>query len=253
MGETRVSRVLILLVLCLVVGAIVPSPGQAYSYGNPNEEKIAEAYKKVVAALNEKPPNWAVARSEIEAQAAEMAKEFGQETVDTLLRLVDNQQADAVVHEFQVVLVRNVERRLTNLEAVFDNYGQAKLLLAKAYATYEALSPIVQRQDAEKDKLLRAQFEQALTALGNPGLFGVGKKEPNPEQYAKAKATILRELKAIFKTDAAYSGHAQGSDGSSSLASQSVVKESSRWGIVAAIVAVAAGVVGLLLWLSRRT
>lgn len=247
----RVSRVLILLVLCLVAGTIVPSLGQAYSYGNPNKETIAEAYKKVVAALNEHPPNWAAARSEIEAVAPEMAKEFGQETVDTLLRLLDEQQIDAVVREFQIVLVRNVERRLTNLEAVFDNYGQDKLLLAKAYATYEALSPIVQRHDAEKDKQLRAQFEQALAALGNPGLFGVGKKEPNPEQYAQAKETILHELKAIFKTDAAYTGHAQDGDGSS-LVSQSVAKESHRWVVLAAIVAVAAGVVGLLLWISNR-
>ncbi len=50
------------------------------------------------------------------------------------------------------MLVLNVARRLANVEKNFDNYDTSKRLLAKAFATYKALSPIVQQNDAELDE-----------------------------------------------------------------------------------------------------
>ena len=35
----------------------------AYSYGNPNEEKVAEAYKQMVTKLDENPANFKEAKS----------------------------------------------------------------------------------------------------------------------------------------------------------------------------------------------
>jgi hypothetical protein len=171
---------------------------------------VAEAYKAIVSALGQNPPDYATVSSQLDGIKAEMEKEFGSDQVNRVQEAVNNQDSGRIISEFQVVLVRNVERRLDNLGKIFDDYPQAKLLLAKAQATYTALAPTVQEKNPETDQEISDCFNQALEALGNPGLFGVGKKAPDRELYDKSAATIVNDLKSVFNTTAAYEGHQKG-------------------------------------------
>lgn len=187
-----------------------PNQVDAYSYGNPNEDAIATAYTDMVAAMLKEPPNFAVVQGILDSISDELVKEFGQEQVNRIQEAINDQDVDRVTYEMKVVLVRNMERRLINLTENFEDYPQAKTLLAKAFATYEAMSPEVAGEDPELDQSIRTSFDQALEALGNPGLFGVGKVESNQPLFEEKKDYILNEVKEFFGTEAGYQGHTKG-------------------------------------------
>ncbi|MBY6269619.1 hypothetical protein, partial [Parageobacillus thermoglucosidasius] len=179
----------------------------AYSYGDPNEEKVAEAYKQIAEKLNEQPPNFAEARAIFETVKEEIDMHMGKEPSQAVLSALDKKDKEAVLKNMEKILVLNIARRLENVEKNFAQYDTSKRLLAKAFATYEALSPMVQGKDAALDKQLKDEFNKALQSLGNPGLFGVGEKETDIEQFKKSKETILTSLQKQFGLKSLKVGH----------------------------------------------
>lgn len=185
----------------------IPISVFAYSYGDPNEEKVAEAYKQMAEKLNEQPPNFAEACAIFETVKEEIDMHMGKEPSQAVLSALDKKDKEAVLKNMEKILVLNIARRLENIEKNFEQYDTSKRLLAKAFATYEALSPMVQGKDAALDKRLRDEFNKALQSLGNPGLFGVGEKETDIEQFKKSKETILTSLQKHFGLKSLKVGH----------------------------------------------
>ncbi|MGJ7035196.1 hypothetical protein [Anoxybacillus eryuanensis] len=197
-----------ILFFCLsliLIFTSAPMSSFAYSYGDPNEEAVAEAYKEMVAKVQEK--KFDEVKAIYETVQKEIDMHMGPEPSTIILEAIENKDADTIVSAMQKVLVLNVARRLENVEKNFDHYDTSKRLLAKAFATYKALSPIVQQKDAELDKKLKQQFDVALQSLGNPGLFGVGKKESNIDQFKESKKTILQALQDQFELEDVETGH----------------------------------------------
>ncbi|MCX8001785.1 MAG: universal stress protein [Anoxybacillus mongoliensis] len=197
-----------ILFFCLsliLIFTSAPMSSFAYSYGDPNEEAVAEAYKEMVAKVQEK--KFDEVKAIYETVQKEIDMHMGPEPSTIILEAIKNKDADTIVSAMQKVLVLNVARRLENVEKNFDHYDTSKRLLAKAFATYKALSPIVQQKDAELDKKLKQQFDVALQSLGNPGLFGVGKKESNIDQFKESKKTILQALQDQFELEDVETGH----------------------------------------------
>ncbi len=189
----------------ILIFTSVPMSSFAYSYGDPNEETVAEAYKEMVAKVQEKKFN--EVKAIYETVQKEIDMHMGPEPSQLILEAIENEDDETIISVMQKVLVLNVARRLENAERNFDNYDTSKRLLAKAFATYKALSPIVQQKDAELDEKLKQQFDVALQSLGNPGLFGVGKKESNIEQFKESKQTILQALQDQFELESVETGH----------------------------------------------
>ncbi|GAA3320898.1 hypothetical protein GCM10020331_033790 [Ectobacillus funiculus] len=77
----------------------------------------------------------------------------------------------------------------------------------KGFATYETLSPIIASKDKELDTKLRGEFNKALEALGNPGLFGVGKKGSKQGSVRRKQKSFLSNLQTEFKVESLKSGH----------------------------------------------
>ncbi|WP_078413971.1 hypothetical protein [Priestia abyssalis] len=197
-----------MLLLCLVMIFIINShiiQVSAYSYGDPSEETVAEAYKEMAAKLNESPPNFAGAKAVFETVQEELDMHMGTEPSETILKDIENEDGEAVIQDMQKVLVLNIARRLESIEKKFEEYSTSKLLLAKAFATYEALSPVV--QDNNVDSEIRAEFDKALESIGNPGLFGVGQKEANIDAFKESKENILGSLQKQFKLPSLEVGH----------------------------------------------
>ncbi|MED0686279.1 hypothetical protein [Anoxybacillus ayderensis] len=189
----------------ILIFTSAPMSSFAYSYGDPNEEAVAEAYKEMVAKAQEK--KFDEVKAIYETVQKEIDMHMGPEPSAIILEAIENKDEDTIVSAMQKVLVLNVARRLENVEKNFDNYDTSKRLLAKAFATYKALSPIVQQNDAELDEKLKQQFDVALQSLGNPGLFGVGKKESNINQFKESKQTILKALQDQFELENIETGH----------------------------------------------
>jgi hypothetical protein len=202
----RRSFLAALLVLLLVIAAI-PSTALAYSYGNPNEEAVAENYKQVVAKLNQQPPDFAGAKDAFKPIQEELDMHMGKEPAQAILKALDDKDKAAAIDAYQKTLVLNVARRLESIVKDFNNYEQNKLLLAKSLATYEALSPVVKAKDPAVDEKIRASFDKALESLGNPGLFGVGVKPADQPAFVAQKDTILKTLQEQFKLESLEVGH----------------------------------------------
>lgn len=192
-----------------LVAALVPGPrAAAYSYGNPNQEALADAYTAFAAAVAAEPRDWTEAGRQVTAVAEEVRLHFGPCALQALAQAVGDRDAEQALRRFRELLVLNVARRVEHAASTLgQDYVSAKTLLAKAYATYEALSPLVKAEDAALDARLRQDFDAMLGALGNPGLFGVGKRDPDPEEFARREQAVLAALQARFGPERLDVGH----------------------------------------------
>lgn len=204
MKKRILSSVFFLTLICTLA---VPDLAQAYSYGDPTEEKVAEAYSEMSAKLNESPPKFDEANKIFASVKDEIQLHMGDDAVQAVQSELDNEDKEAVITNMQQVLVLNLSRRLENAESDFEEYDTTRKLVGKADATYKTLSPVVKETNAELDETIKNEFEVLLDSLGNPGLFGVGEKESDEEQFAESKKVILDGLKDHFDMKSVESGH----------------------------------------------
>ncbi|MFK2827042.1 hypothetical protein QYG89_15425 [Bacillus sp. B190/17] len=193
--------------LVFVLNSMFSATAHAYTYGDPNKEDVAEAYKEMLIKLDQNPPNFAEARKIYDSVKKEIDMHMGPEPSKIILDRIEAKDKEAAIENMEKLLVLNIARRLESIESKFTEYDTSKKLLAKAFATYEALSPRVEAVNPDLNKELKADFDQALNALGNPGLFGVGKKESDLDAFKENKEAILSALQKEFKLKSLEVGH----------------------------------------------
>lgn len=195
------KRLLIALMLMTVFSVTAAMPVWAYSYGDPNEEELATMFKDATAKIQSE--DWAGATAVYQAKRSEIESHFGAGVAVTLDRNLEAKDKAAADQNLKALLVLNLERRFEYGAADIEDYSKSKLLLAKARATYDALEPYIQAKLPNETAKLRTAFDAALEALGNPGLFGVGKKPINKEEYDKQTSYILNTVRPLFPYKAA--------------------------------------------------
>lgn len=195
------------ILVCLAFSSIFSGPVSAYTYGDPNKEEVAEAYKEILIKLEENPPDFVEAKKIYDSVKKEVDMHMGAEPSEIILASIELEDKEAVIENIEKLLVLNIARRMESIESKFTEYDTSKKLLAKAFATYEALSPRVEAQHPDLDKEIKGDFEEALNALGNPGLFGVGEKESDLEAFKSNKKEILSNLQKEFQLKSLEVGH----------------------------------------------
>ncbi|WP_134704078.1 copper amine oxidase N-terminal domain-containing protein [Ammoniphilus sp. YIM 78166] len=196
------------LLLSLFLGLIMifqSSAVGAYSYGKPDQEDIGEVYKLVYAELNKNTPDWAKMATEFAKVKAEIANPHHYGPVSPQIAAyietkIANKDKSGLIENYKALMVLNIERRLAFTGKSFSDYPTAKLILAKGYATFRDLRPTITDAIpagtlAELDKDFHTMVDDA---IGNPGLFGVGKKEPNKALYDSLQNKIVNTLKPKF-------------------------------------------------------
>ncbi|BBI31342.1 hypothetical protein [Cohnella abietis] len=182
------------LVAMLLLLWVAPVQVSAYSYGDANTEDIAETFKLIEASLSGASPNWKTVREAYKTRRSEIKSHFGEAVAITLDKNIEAKEAELLTANFKAVLVLNLDRRFTYASKDVKDYAGAKLLLAKAKATFDTLAPYISSGTDEINKA----FDDALDALGNPGLFGVGKKEVDPETFKERVGFIHKKVKPLF-------------------------------------------------------
>jgi hypothetical protein len=182
------------ILLGVIAILIVPVQTNAYSYGDPNAEEVADTFKLVEASLNEATPNWKAAEEAYKVRRAEITSHFGESVSVTLDENFKSKDSDLLIANFKAVLVMNLERRFSNAKLDVEDYSKSKLLLAKALATFDTLIPYMDSNVSEN----KQAFDDALGALGNPGLFGVGKKEVQADVFSQKVDSIYKSVKPMF-------------------------------------------------------
>ncbi|WP_377888248.1 hypothetical protein [Alkalihalobacillus sp. R86527] len=197
----------IVVILIMIANFSLPQMAQAYSYGDPTEEKVAEAYSEMSSKLSDSPPKYDEAATIFASVEDEIKLHMGADAVSAVKSELENKDKEAIITNMQKVLVLNIARRLENVEGNFEEYDSTRKLVGKADATYKKLSPIVQQNDPDLDSTIKTEFETMLDSLGNPGLFGVGEKESDKDQYIESKETVLNALKGQFNMKTVEVGH----------------------------------------------
>ncbi|KRF29355.1 hypothetical protein [Paenibacillus sp. Soil787] len=182
------------LTFVLAALIILPTSALAYSYGDANTEAVAETFKLVQASVGDGADNWGAAEGAYKEIRAELVSHFGEGIAVTLDANFQAKDSKAVIANFKAVLVMNLDRRFTYATKGIDDYAESKLLLAKAKATFDTLEPYVGAGSSDINKA----FEAALEALGNPGLFGVGKKDVQPDVFKEKVNFIYGKVKPLF-------------------------------------------------------
>jgi|GEM_PF-1232689 len=191
------------LLLLILFTLLIPNMAYGYSYGDPTQEDVAETLKIIVAKVGGKNQDWNAAFEAYKVRRSEISSHFGESVAVTLDVNFADKDSEALIANYKAVLVMNLKRRFDYAEKDINDYSKAKLLLAKAKGTYDVLHPYVEaKKPGEVSKILTA-FDKALEALGNPGLFGVGQKEVNVEEYKKQVSYIYKTLKPLFPYKAA--------------------------------------------------
>jgi len=184
------------LLLAFMLTTSIPAAAFGYSYGNAEQEPVAESYKKIVAALNS--GNWKTVDSEFKAFKTELTKEFGAGQVKLTEAAIKAKQKNLVLTDYNNYLAQNVKRRLKSAAESLKDYKKAKMMLNKASATYAALETTVKAKKASTHTAVMTAFDNATDAIGNPGLFGVGAKPANNKAFEAASNTINKSLLAMF-------------------------------------------------------
>ncbi|CAM3455017.1 hypothetical protein GCM10009865_34920 [Aeromicrobium ponti] len=184
------------LILIFVLNNSFALTAHAYSYGDPGEEQFAEAYKELEASVEN--GDWENARKIYETYQKDFDLYFTKVKPD-MEKALDTEDKDLLLRSYQAAMELNVERRLHFAQEQFDDYGQAKLLLAKARGTFSVLEPeVVKKADQETVDNIYKAFDDALTALGNPGLFGIGSKNSDKELFDYKVDYIKEVLHPLF-------------------------------------------------------
>jgi hypothetical protein len=207
-GGIQMKKILVLSTLLFVLlNQFMTNQAFAYSYGDPNEEIVAERYKEMLIKLDENPPNFAEAKKIYESVQEEVDMHMGPKPSEIILKNLEDEDKENAIKNMDELLVLNIARRLESIEKNFDEFDTSKKLLAKGFATYEALSPKIESENPELDKNMKQEFDKALQSLGNPGLFGVGEQKSDIEAFKKSKEQILTTLQEHFDIKSLEVGH----------------------------------------------
>jgi len=201
------KQLLLIFTMTILLTQIFTLKANAYTYGDPNKEELAETYKEIIVELDKNPPDFDTAKKHYETVKKEVDMHMGSEASKIILQNIDDEDKEQAIKNLDKLLVLNIARRLENVENNFTQFDTSKKILAKGFATYGALSPKVEAKDPALDKELKAEFDKALESLGNPGLFGVGQKEADLEIFKSSKKAILSKLQAEFNIESLEVGH----------------------------------------------
>ncbi|MFC5647747.1 hypothetical protein ACFPYJ_01185 [Paenibacillus solisilvae] len=195
----RMMTVKTAMLVVAIFLALSPTGVWAYSYGSADSEDVAETFKLVVSSLGQSPADWDGALAAHKARRSEIASHFGESVAVTLDKNFASRKAAQTISNYKSILVMNIDRRFENAVQSIDDYAKAKLLLAKAKATFDTLAPYAEAKlSASKMDGIKGDFDKALDAIGNPGLFGVGQKDADKKALEAAVNSIYSTIKPFF-------------------------------------------------------
>jgi hypothetical protein len=183
----------------LVATLLVPANVLAYSYGDPTKEDVAETFILIKDKLSASPVDWSAAHEAYKVRRSEISSHFGESIAVTLDQNFEMKEKELVIQNYRYVLYLNLKRRFDYAEKdINGDYAKVKTLLGKAKGTFDVLKPHVESKIPNETSKLVSAFDLALEAIGNPGLFGMGKEPVKPEEFKKQTTYILTTLKPLF-------------------------------------------------------
>jgi hypothetical protein len=186
------SRFLCQLAFVIVVAVGLPLQANAYSYAAAGKEPLIVGREPLLSAVAK--GDWQGAAKAYQAMKPDLAYLDQNEDngiVSTFDAALAARDADAVRHALMRAYADEIERRLAGARDNIEDYQTAKILVVKAQQFYEAMAGDLK---PETRTTVEDGLKRALDAIGNPGIFGVGRKAADPQAFAKAHADVQAAL-----------------------------------------------------------
>ncbi len=102
-----------------------------------------------------------------------------------LIQATQTKDTNKINTLLQKILYLEIEELLDKVEQEFTNYQKSRLLIVK---TKKHLNVLTQEKTALE------YIKKILESIGNPGLMGVGHKNPNKELFLEYKKKLLEKI-----------------------------------------------------------
>ncbi|NKE73075.1 hypothetical protein MNODULE_20170 [Nitrospiraceae bacterium HYJII51-Mn-bac16s-1-B09] len=166
-----------------------------------SEDPLIAAFIRTLSASKE--GRWTEVEANVSDLTPVLKKYATQFRVDLAPRLKKGAAANdsnEIAKSFAHVLFLGMSENFHQaIEERFKNYERSSYLLATALYYYERVlaGNIKRKEPSVHDEIMR-QFEQAQLAIGNPGLLGAGKLDPDPQRFASAAKAIEMNIKRVY-------------------------------------------------------
>ena len=189
---TNLVRSMALAALVFLSALSLAGPASAYSYAAAGKEPLIVNRENLLSAAAK--GDWQAADTAYKAMAADLDyldknedKGIGKAFTDAMA----SKNAQTVRNVLSRAYVDEIERRLNGARDNLKDYQTAKILVVKAQQFYTAMAGDV---PPAARKTIETNLTKALDAVGNPGVFGVGAKKPDPTTFGKAHDAVLAAL-----------------------------------------------------------
>ena len=178
-------------VLALLIAAPAHT-ARAYSYSAQGAEPLIDAREEVRDALNASDLSRAQEASQkVQEELTYLDEEFSLSLRSALESAFQAGDAQAVDRVFRAAFVAEIRRRLSAAGGLLSDYQSAKTLVVKAKRFFDLLAPDL---DTERRDRGNTGLVTCLEAIGNPGVFGVGARDPDPEAFERGRAEVFASL-----------------------------------------------------------
>jgi hypothetical protein len=168
------------------------TPAHAYSYAAAGSEPLLDGRETLFSAAAA--GDWVKAGTALAAMKPDLDYLDGHEAPGieaAFSAAVAAKDPKALQAAFTRAATGEIERRINGARDNLTDYQTAKVLVVKAQRFYTAIAADL---SPDVSGILAAKFPPLLDAIGNPGVFGVGKKKPDPAAFAAARADIFKAL-----------------------------------------------------------
>lgn len=182
-----------LLLAALLTALMIPSGASwAYSYAAAGKEPLIDGREAILGAINA--GDWAkadAALAELKEELAYLTEHHDATLSKSLTDAVAAKDAKAVAAGLRRAFAAEIERRLDGAGKNLGDYQTAKVLVVKSKRFLDAMAG-----DLAPDSRAAAEagMAQAIAAIGNPGVFGAGRKPADPVAFEAARKATLAAL-----------------------------------------------------------
>jgi len=164
----------------------------AYSYAAAGKEVLIDAREAIFKAVNA--GDFAAAQDAAHSISIEIGyldQKYAPGLKGTVQTALGSKDAKAIAAALREVFSAEIKRRLEAGAKSLNDYQAAKVLVVKSKRFFDAMAAEVPGPTREA---IDVGLRKALEAIGNPGVFGVGKKPADPVAYKAAVTDVLKAL-----------------------------------------------------------
>ncbi len=215
-GALRERRRSLLLAALAVAGVAALSLPPAAAHIVPPERlhPVAESYRRLGFLVRLNPVPWAEAERDagrIADGLAEVAPEEAARLRAAIFTVVEPVASGATTAREERLeaagrllelstraVARTLNLRIEAARRALDDYGRAARELEEARQVWAAFEPAVRLADPKAFRTIGECWLEMSSALGSPGVLGVGRVEPDPEAFAEDGGEIAGYVETRF-------------------------------------------------------